>query len=92
MKKVVAVKGKQKRPSAEKRVITSAKKRLINQSFKSKVKTVIKKFETSLSSGDSVLVNSGLNDVYSVLDKCVKRGVFKLNKSSRLKSRLSSKI
>lgn len=83
--------GKQKCPSAQKRVTTSEKRRLINSSFKSKVKTTIKKYEIDLKEGDASSSQDNLKLVYSVLDRAVKRGIFKINKASRLKSRLSLK-
>lgn len=83
--------GPQKRPSAEKRVITSKKRCLINQSFKSKAKTVMKKFDILLKSGDKEAIAAGLQAVYSITDKAVKRGIFKLNKASRIKSRATIK-
>lgn len=84
-------KGPQKRPSAEKRVITSKKRALINQSFKSKVRTILKRFEAALKKKEEALVSSELRNVYSVADKAVKRGIFKPNKAARIKSRASSK-
>lgn len=84
-------KGPQKRPSAEKRVITSKKRALINQSFKSKVKTIIKRFETALKNGAKEAIVSELQNVYSAADKAVKRGIFKQNKAARIKSRATVK-
>lgn len=75
-----------KRSSAEKRIITSQKRARINQSFKSKVKTLIKKFELSLKEGDQANISSSLRLVYSMADRAVKRGIFKANKASRIKS------
>lgn len=86
-----AQKGPQKRPSAEKRVITSKKRALINQSFKSKVKTIIKKFEITLKNEAKEVILSELQKVYSAADKAVKRGIFKQNKADRIKSRATTK-
>ncbi|WP_213318855.1 30S ribosomal protein S20 [Chlamydiifrater volucris] len=83
---------KVKRSSAEKRVITSKKRNLINQSFKSKVKTVAKKFEASLKTKDSALISESLNNLYSLIDKGVKRKIFKLGKGARMKSRATAKV
>lgn len=84
-------KGPQKRPSAEKRVITSKKRALINQSFKSKVRTIMKRFEVALKNGVEDTISSELQNVYSVADKAVKRGIFKPNKAARIKSRATLK-
>lgn len=86
-KKITKKGGPKKRPSAEKRIITSQKRCLINQSFKSKAKTMMKKFEAALKAGDQTSIASGLQLVYSVVDKAVKRGIFKHNKAARIKSR-----
>lgn len=90
-KKTTKKGGPKKRPSAEKRVLTSKKRALINQSFKSKIKTLIKKFELALKSGDQSSITSGLQLVYSVTDRAVKRGIFKHNKAARIKSRATLK-
>ena len=80
-----------KKASSEKRVITSEKKRLINRSFKSQAKTVFRKFQNSLKIGDLTAILNALNEVYSMADKGVKRGIFKLNYASRVKSRANLK-
>lgn len=76
---------KTKRPTAKKRDIQNAKRRLINRSFKSRVKTAVKTFENEKN-------ETNLNLLYALLDKGVKRGIYKLNKASRLKSRFSAKV
>ncbi|WP_348663459.1 30S ribosomal protein S20 [Chlamydia vaughanii] len=86
-KKTTKKGGPKKRPSAEKRILTAQKRCLINQSFKSKVKTLMKKFETALKTGDQASITSGLQLVYSATDRAVKRGIFKHNKAARIKSR-----
>lgn len=91
IKKKVSKTGKQKRASSEKRVLTSEKKKLINKSFKSQAKTVFRKFQDSLKTDDSTVVLQALNEVYSMADRGVKRGVFKLNQASRIKSRATLK-
>lgn len=84
-------KKKEKRPTAEKREIQNKKRRLINKSFKSNVRTAIRKFDASLEEKDQTVITENLNNVYSLVDKAVKRGVFKLNKASRVKSRLAAR-
>lgn len=82
---------KERRPQAEKRAIQSEKRRLINKNFKSSVRTAIRKFEEELAKGDAAVTKKNLNEVYSLMDKGVKRGVYKLNMASRTKSRLTAK-
>lgn len=81
---------KTKRPSALKRDLQSEKKRLSNRSFRSTVHTAIRGIEESLSQKEGQeSVQGKLNDLYSLMDKGVKRGVFKPNKAARTKSRLT---
>lgn len=82
---------KVKRPTAKKRVDQSEKRRTANRTFKASVRTAIRRFENTLEKGDEALVKSSLNDVFSIMDKGVKRGVFKINKASRTKSRLTAR-
>lgn len=83
---------KVKRPSALKRDLQSEKRRLNNRMYKANVRTAIRQYQETLSKGDEAAVKESLNHVYSLLDKCVKKGVFKLNKASRTKSRLTARM
>ena len=91
MAKEAAAKVKVKRPTAQKRAIQDEKRRLLNRSFKSEVRTTIRAFEDALPKGDVSSLKDCLNTVYSMMDKGVKRGVFKLNKASRTKARLAAR-
>lgn len=83
---------KTKRPTALKRDIQSEKRRLINKSFKSKVRSALNTFEDALNARDKSALSSALNVAYSLMDKGVKRGVYKINKANRTKSRLAAKV
>lgn len=82
---------KVKLPTAQKRAHQSEKARLRNKNYKSSVRTAVRRFEESLSKGDQAAVTERLNEVFSFMDKGVKRGVFKLNKASRTKARLTAR-
>ncbi len=85
-------KGKKvKRPTALKRDDQSLRRNLRNRSFKSKVTTAVRVFEDSVSKKDTASLKTSLNDVYSLMDKGVKKGIFKANKASRVKSRLHAR-
>lgn len=84
-------KKKEKRPTAIKRDLQSEKKRLRNKVYRSRVRTAIRNFQETALKGDASETTVKLNEVYSILDKCVQKGVFKLNKASRTKSRLAAK-
>jgi small subunit ribosomal protein S20 len=80
---------KQKRPTALKRNLQSERRKLANRSFKATVQTAIRGFKDSLSKNDKTAAKAQLQTVYSLMDKGVKAGIFKCNKASRTKSRLS---
>ena len=82
---------KVKRPQAIKRDIQSERRRVANKTFRSSVRTAIRSFEETLGQGDATSSKEKLNEVYSLMDKGVKRGVFKLNKASRTKARLTAR-
>lgn len=82
---------KTKRPTAEKRNIRNEKHRLINKAFKSNVRTAMRAFEEAVQSNDPAAIQARLSSVYSVMDKGVKRGVFKINHASRTKLRACKK-
>jgi small subunit ribosomal protein S20 len=75
--------------SAEKRVRQSEKRRVINRSNRTKVRTYIKKLRVALESGKSDDVQTVLPDTISVIDKAVQKGVMHKNAAARYKSRLT---
>lgn len=82
---------KVKRPQALKRDDQNEKSRLRNKAFKTNIRTTIRNFEEALTAGDAANIKEHLNNVYSIMDKGVKRGVVKLNKASRVKARLTAR-
>ncbi len=84
-------KKKIKRPTALKRDIQSKKRRVRNRTFKSQVRTMVRDYEEILAKGDKEAIKATLNEVYSIMDKGVKKGVFKLNKASRTKARMAAR-
>jgi len=83
-------KAKQRKPSALKRDLQSKKRNLKNRSFKAKVHSAVRSFHETISQKDNAATKSKLNDVYSLMDKGVKKGIFKTNKANRVKSRLQA--
>lgn len=82
--------GKTRKPSALKRDLQNEKRRLRNRSFRSAVHTSIRGLESSISQKEGAeAIKTKLNALYSLMDKGVKRGVFKPQKAARTKSRLS---
>ena len=90
MAKEAAKEKKVKRPTALKRDDQSEKRRVRNKTFKASVRTAIRKFEDSLSKEDSTAIKENLSAVYSLMDKGVKHGIFKINKAGRTKARLTA--
>jgi small subunit ribosomal protein S20 len=82
---------KPKRPQAKKRDLQNEKKRLQNKVFVSQVRTAIRDFDKAMSQKDGALTKESLNKVYGLMDKGVKHGIFKVNKASRTKSRLTAR-
>jgi small subunit ribosomal protein S20 len=78
--------------SAQKRDKQSLKARLRNRSFKATVTTAIRSFEDAVSKGDKTVMKQRLDALYSLMDKGVKTGRYKLNKAARTKSRLAAKV
>ena len=77
--------------SAEKRVRQSEKRRTINRSHRTKVRTYIKKLRSALDSGSQQDVQKILPEAISVIDKSVQKGVLHANAAARYKSRLTVK-
>ena len=85
-------KKKTKRPTALKRDIRNGKHRLINKSFKSNARSVMRSFEEVVQTQDKERMQVALKDVYSMADKGVKRDIYKPNKAARIKARAHQKL
>lgn len=75
--------------SAEKRVRQNEKRRDINRSNRTKVRTYIKKLRSALDSGKKPEIDQILPEAISVIDKSVQKGVLHANAAARYKSRLT---
>ncbi len=78
--------------SAEKRVRQNEKRRIINRSNRSQVRTQIKKLRSAVSANDKKLSQELLNPTISVIDKAVNKGLLHKNTAARYKSRLSAHV
>lgn len=78
--------------SAEKRVRQNEKRRNINRSNKSRVRTQIKKLRSAIALKDASLSKELLNPTVSVIDKAVNKGLLHKNTAARYKSRLSAHV
>lgn len=78
--------------SQQKRILTNEKSRLANASFKSKMRTAIKKVNAAVANKDLELATSLLPEAVTLIDKSVKEGVQQLNTASRQKSALMKAV
>lgn len=83
---------KVKRPQAKKRDLQSAKRATRNRAFKSAIRKKIRTLKESLEKKDKLQMTTHLNEVYSLLDRGVKKGIYKKNAAARSKSRLASQV
>jgi small subunit ribosomal protein S20 len=75
--------------SAEKRMRQSEKRRDINRSNRTRVRTQIKKLRTALAGGNASTIGEALPATISVIDKAVQKGVLHKNAAARHKARLT---
>jgi small subunit ribosomal protein S20 len=75
--------------SAEKRMRQNEKRRQINRSNRTRVRTAIKNLRGALSSEDGTKVKELLPNTISTIDKAVQKGVLHKNAAARYKSRLT---
>ena len=83
--------------SAKKRIEIAERNRLQNKSYKSAMRTLMKRCLTactaySQESGEEakVSIQKNMNDAFSKIDKAVKRGVLHRNTGANQKARISS--
>ena len=77
---------------SKKRVRQNAKKKLINRTRKSQVKTQSKRFETALSKGDVEQASEQYQLVARKLDKTAATSTMHKKTAARKKSRLAKKL
>lgn len=75
--------------SAIKRVRVTKTKNLQNRMVKSSVKTVLKKFDAAVATGDASQVESMLRIASGAVDKAVGKGVIHKNAANRKKAQLA---
>ncbi|MCB1228321.1 MAG: 30S ribosomal protein S20 [Verrucomicrobiales bacterium] len=78
--------------SAEKNIRKTRKRTLANQTVKARLRTLRKKVQTAITSGDASAAQSSLREFASAADKAAKVHVIHKNTSSRYKSLLAKKI
>ena len=83
--------------SAKKRIQIAERNRLINKSYKSTVKTWTKKtlencekYKKEPNEENKNLVNTSLNNAFSLIDKAVKKNVLHKNNGANRKSKINN--
>lgn len=78
--------------SAEKRIRQNARRKEINRSNRSKLRTQIKKLRAAIADNDKTVSVELLNPTVSVIDKAVNKGLIHRNTAARYKSRLTRHV
>jgi small subunit ribosomal protein S20 len=81
-----------KRSSAKKRQLQNEKRRIMNKAARSCIRTKIRGFQEEIETLGVSKKAETLNEISSLLDKAAKKGLFTLNKASRLKSRIAARL
>lgn len=76
----------------KKRDITNNKRRLLNNSFESSLKTAIKAFEAAAATGDKAQAQEAFNFACKKIDKAVSKGLHHKNYAAHQKSRLAKAL
>jgi small subunit ribosomal protein S20 len=83
---------KTRRPTAQKRDDQSKRRNLRNKVYKSRIRTAVRHLDEAQKAGDQSATQVRLNEIYSLMDKGVKKGILKANQASRTKSRLTQRL
>jgi small subunit ribosomal protein S20 len=78
--------------SAIKRIRTNNKKRALNQSYKSDMRTQIKHVEKLIEAGDAEGAKAAFHKASRKIDKAIQKGVIHRNNGNRHKARLAQKM
>jgi small subunit ribosomal protein S20 len=78
--------------SAEKRMRQNEKRREVNRSNRSRLRTSIKKLRAAMTAGDASQLSTALPETISTIDKAVQKGVLHRNAAARYKSRLTNRV
>ena len=73
--------------SQKKRILRSERERLENRRYTSRVKTLFRRLEQAVASGDSARADSEYRELVSTIDKAVKRHALHANNGARKKAR-----
>ena len=78
--------------SAEKRMRQNERRRAINRSNRTSMRTQVKKLRAALAAEDKSPLQETLAQTVSVIDKSVQKGVLHRNAAARYKARLTARV
>ena len=78
--------------SAKKRVKVTQTKTLQNKMFKSSLKTIIKKYDAAVASGDKEASSAAYKAAVKKIDQAAAKGIISKNAASRKKSQFTLKL
>ena len=78
--------------SAKKRVLVTKVKTLNNRTFKTALKTAIKKFEAAAAAADKAAAEAAYKYAVKMVDKAAAKGIMHPNAAARKKSQLTLKL
>ncbi|MBO4792011.1 MAG: 30S ribosomal protein S20 [Clostridia bacterium] len=78
--------------SAKKRVLVIKKKTLVNKIANTKLKTVIKKFNAAVASGDKAAAEAAYKEAVKRVDQAAARGIIHKNAAAHKKSQFTKQL
>lgn len=78
--------------SQKKRILTNEKARLRNNSYKSELKTYVRRLDAAIAAGDKAAAESALRDASRKYDKAVSKGVLHKNNAANKKSGFAKRV
>lgn len=78
--------------SAKKRIRQNVKRRAINRSNRSSLRTQIKKLRAALAEGNKAAAQEQLQPTISIIDKMVNKNILHRNTAARYKARLTRHV
>ncbi|MCO6509495.1 MAG: 30S ribosomal protein S20 [Aridibacter famidurans] len=78
--------------SAKKRIRQNVKRRAINRSNRSSLRTQIKKLRAALAEGNKTAAQEQLQPTISIIDKMVNKNILHRNTAARYKARLTRHV
>lgn len=79
-------------PQARKRARQAEKRRNLNASQRSMVRTYMKRVDAAVNAKDASAASTALTDALPLIDRMVSKGIMHKNKAARHKSRMNKKV